>query len=78
MIARVRDEVIKIERSIAQLDLEKENARAALRNKRAQLREICENTLRGHGIDIDNPSSVRWQLNVETMEVRKEDANEVG
>lgn len=69
MISKINAEAIAVERRIAQLDMEKEAMRSLLRSKRSELQSLCENALRGHGVDLDSPQAGQWRVNVETMEV---------
>jgi len=69
MLAKVNGDATQIERRIAQLALEKDEMLNLLRQKRHELRSLCENAIRGHGIDLDDPDAGSWRVNVETMEV---------
>jgi hypothetical protein len=69
MLAKVNAEAVQVERRIAQLEFEKQEMLGFLSQKRAELRTLCENALRGHGIDLDSPDAGRWRIDVDTMEV---------
>jgi len=70
-ISAIQAEIVNIERGIAQLDLEQEKGRALWRQKRAELQTVCQNALRGQGIDLEDPATGRWSVNPETMVVER-------